>query len=364
MKENYSKKDKIIKINKVANNSVTLQEVDKVSITILMDNFVDFLLINTEHATRPLVTKDEKIRLLPPPIAEHGFSALVNVEKKIEENNRKNNADKNNVSIQHTVTTFLFDTGISDNGIIHNAKVFGVNLSKIDGIILSHGHFDHFAGLLNTLREISANNTKISMDLFLHPDSFLKRWEVFPDGKKAKMPFLDEDQLNKEGVKIHKNKNPIYLPNNDFPCILLTGQIPRETTFEKGFPFQYVIDSMNKNLIPDPLVKDDQALIINVKDKGLVILTGCGHAGIINTINYARKLTGIKKIYAVLGGFHLPADNGIYEEAIEPTLEELQKANPDYIIPCHCTGWKAINKIIDLMPEKFIQSSVGTIFTF
>ncbi|MDN5868994.1 MAG: MBL fold metallo-hydrolase [Candidatus Nitrosocosmicus sp.] len=121
---------------------------------------------------------------------------------------------------------------------------------------------------------------------------------------------------------------------------------------------------MNDGLIPDPLVKDDQALIINVKDKGLVILTGCGHSGIINTINYAKKLTGIEKIYAILGGFHLPADNGIYEEAIEPTLKELQKANPIYIIPCHCTGWKAINKIIDLMPEKFIQSSVGTIFTF
>ena len=198
----------------------------------------------------------------------------------------------------------------------------------------------------------------------MHPDSFLKRWEVFPDGKKAEMPFLDEVQLKNEGAKIHKNKNPIYLPNNDFPFILLTGQIPRNTTFEKGFPFQYTIDSTNENLVPDPLVKDDQALILNVKDKGLVILTGCGHAGIINTINYARKLTGIEKIYAVLGGFHLPADNGIYEEAIEPTLKELQKANPDYIIPCHCTGWKATNKIVDLMPGKFIQSSVGTIFTF
>ena len=326
-----------------------------------MDNFVDFLLTSTEQATRPSITKDEKVRLLPPPIAEHGFSALVKVEKRIEESN---NTDKNSVQTRSTVNTFLFDTGISENGIIHNARVFEVNLSKIDGIILSHGHFDHFAGLVNTLRDISRNDKRTGIDLFLHPDSFLKRWEVFPDGKKAEMPFLDEVQLKNEGAKIHKNKNPIYLPNNDFPFILLTGQIPRNTTFEKGFPFQYAIDSTNENLVPDPLVKDDQALILNVKDKGLVILTGCGHAGIINTINYARKLTGIEKIYAVLGGFHLPADNGIYEEAIEPTLKELQKANPDYIIPCHCTGWKATNKIVDLMPGKFIQSSVGTIFTF
>jgi 7,8-dihydropterin-6-yl-methyl-4-(beta-D-ribofuranosyl)aminobenzene 5'-phosphate synthase len=93
-------------------------------------------------------------------------------------------------------------------------------------------------------------------------------------------------------------------------------------------------------------------------------LTGDGHAGIINTINYARKLTRIKKIHAVVGGFYLPSDNGIYEEAIEPTLKELLKVNLDFIIPCHCTGWKATNKIIDLMPGKFIRSSVATIFTF
>jgi 7,8-dihydropterin-6-yl-methyl-4-(beta-D-ribofuranosyl)aminobenzene 5'-phosphate synthase len=364
MKEHDSEKDKITKINTVSNNLLALQQVDKVSITILMDNFVDFLLMNNEHATRPSLTNNDKISLLPPPIAEHGFSALVKVEKRIEENNQDSYLDKNNVQTQSTVNTFLFDTGISENGIVHNTKVFGVNLSKIDGIILSHGHFDHFAGLINALREISINDRRKGIDLFLHPDSFLKRWEVFPDGKKAEMPFLDEGQLKKEGAKIHKSKDPIYLPNKDCPLILLTGQIPRETTFEKGFPFQYTIDSMNKNLVPDPLVKDDQALIVNVKDKGLVILTGCGHAGLINTINYAKKLTGIEKIYAILGGFHLPADNGIYEEAIEPTLKELQKVNPNYIIPCHCTGWKAINKIIDLMPEKFIQSSVGTIFSF
>ena len=104
--------------------------------------------------------------------------------------------------------------------------------------------------------------------------------------------------------------------------------------------------------------------MVNVRNRGLVILTGCGHAGIINTIDYAKKVTKIDKVYAVLGGFHLPADGGLYEEAIEPTLKELQKKDPDYIVPCHCTGWKAANRIIETMPEKFLQSSVGTVFTF
>jgi 7,8-dihydropterin-6-yl-methyl-4-(beta-D-ribofuranosyl)aminobenzene 5'-phosphate synthase len=95
-----------------------------------------------------------------------------------------------------------------------------------------------------------------------------------------------------------------------------------------------------------------------------VILTGCGHSGIINTINYAKKVTEVNNVHAVVGGFHLPADGGIYEEAIEPTLEDLQKIDPDYLVPCHCTGWKAANRIIDIMPEKYLQSSVGTVFSF
>jgi 7,8-dihydropterin-6-yl-methyl-4-(beta-D-ribofuranosyl)aminobenzene 5'-phosphate synthase len=147
--------------------------------------------------------------------------------------------------------------------------------------------------------------------------------------------------------------------------LAITGEIPRETSFEKGFPYQYAEDPNNeKILIPDPLIKDDQATVVNVSDKGLVILTGCGHVGVINTINYAKKITGVSKIHAVIGGFHLPADGGIYEAAIEPTLKELQKLDPDYLVPCHCTGWKAANRIIETMPDKFIQSSVGTSLQF
>ena len=91
--------------------------------------------------------------------------------------------------------------------------------------------------------------------------------------------------------------------------------------------------NVEKNLIPDPLINDDQAIVANVKEKGLVIVTGCGHAGIINTINYAKALTGINKIYAVIGGFHLTG--GIYEDIIEPTIKELQRADPGYLVPCH-----------------------------
>ena len=291
--------------------NLPIQEIDQISIRILMDNTTDFLLTNSTHAIRPPLVRDEKF-ILPPPIAEHGFSALISIS----------------ISEQNTGSSFLFDTGVSENSVIHNADVFGIDFGKVDGIILSHGHFDHFAGLVNVLKRISSSPRKTgnhSINIFTHPDAFLTRWEIFPDGKKAKSPVLDEQQLQHLGAKIHKNTDVRCLPSDEFPLLAITGEIPRKTSFEKGFPFQYAEDPDNENkLVPDPLIKDDQAIVVNVLDKGLVILTGCGHAGVVNTINYAKKITGINKIHAVIGGFHLPADGGIYEAAIESTLKELQ----------------------------------------
>ncbi len=334
-------------------NKMSLHEIDQVTVTILMDNSTDLLLTNSDHATRTPLIMNEKFNL-PPPIAEHGFSALVNVVKYDRNNNTRGNSN-----------SFLFDTGVSENGVIYNANIFGIDFDHIEGIILSHGHFDHFTGLVNIIERIHSSRPNIYVSLYTHPDAFLKRWVIFPDKRRAKMPSLDEKQLEEMEVRIHKNTGVRFLPSDEFPWLLITGEIPREKTFEKGFPIQYVENphDIEKDLIPDPLVKDDQALVANVRNKGLVILTACGHSGIINTINYAKKVTGINKIYAVVGGFHLPA-GGIYDEAIEPTIKELEKADPDYVVPCHCTGWKATNRIIETFPEKFIQTGVGTRFTF
>jgi 7,8-dihydropterin-6-yl-methyl-4-(beta-D-ribofuranosyl)aminobenzene 5'-phosphate synthase len=329
---------------------MAIQEIEQISITILMDNSTDLLLKNSEHAVRPPLVRNERF-VLPPPVAEHGFSAMVNILR-------------HNQSVSNS---FLFDTGVSENGVIHNADILGVDFGKINGIILSHGHLDHFAGLVNIIKRISSSRkaSTNNIDIFTHPDAFLRRWEIFPDGSRVKSPVLCEQELQQLGGIIHKNSAVTYLPSKESPLLAITGEILRETSFERGFPYQYTEDPTNeKNLIPDPLIRDDQALVVNISDKGLVILTGCGHAGIINTINYAKKITGVDRIHAIIGGFHLPADDGIFEVAIEPTLKEFQKAQPDYLVPCHCTGWKATNRIIETMPEKFIQSSVGTTFQF
>jgi 7,8-dihydropterin-6-yl-methyl-4-(beta-D-ribofuranosyl)aminobenzene 5'-phosphate synthase len=199
------------------------------------------------------------------------------------------------------------------------------------------------------------------------------------------MDILDEEEVKDFGGIIIKNNSINYLPrlktkinynndadnnmlnknknkNNNNNRVLITGEIPRVTKFEKGFPLQYKEGKDENDLIADPFVKDDQALVMLLKNKGLVILTGCGHAGIINTVNYATKVTGIKKVYAIIGGFHLTGEG--YEESIPLTISELLKINPEYIIPCHCTGWKASNEIIKSMPQKYIQTSVGSTFCF
>jgi 7,8-dihydropterin-6-yl-methyl-4-(beta-D-ribofuranosyl)aminobenzene 5'-phosphate synthase len=358
-----------------------IREIEKISITILMDNSTDLLLRNSAHALRNPLIVNQRLNL-PPLVAEHGFSALINIvnDDNSNSNNNRNDSINNRQNLTentdgNTNYTYLFDTGVTEDGVIRNAGLLGLDFGNIDGIILSHGHFDHFTGLVNILKKTTPKRSS-PIDIFLHPDAFLRRWLVLPDGKRARMPSLDEKQLELLGGSVHKSDKATILPSKENPFLLMTGQIPRKTRFEKGFPYQYAENSDNVNhdidntdekhlnLIPDPLVKDDQSIVVNLRKKGLVVLTGCGHAGIINTLNYAKDLTGVDRIYAIIGGFHLPADGGIYEEAMNPTIKEIQNADPQYIIPCHCTGWKATNRIIDLMPDKFIPSAVGTTFTF
>jgi 7,8-dihydropterin-6-yl-methyl-4-(beta-D-ribofuranosyl)aminobenzene 5'-phosphate synthase len=328
-----------------------LQEVDNINITILVDNITDRLLPSLSLVKRPpLISKK---RFNKSPIAEHGFSTLVEISYKYKD--------------KKILKKFLFDTGVSKNGIIYNSNIFGINFEDIETIILSHGHFDHVSGLISVLKKINK-----PIEIITHPDALLRRWVVFPDGRKARMDTLDEKEIKEFGGKIIKNSDINYLPrlktkinyhnDTDNDRILITGEIPRLTKFEKGFPLQYKEGKDENDLIADPFVKDDQALVMLLKNKGLVILTGCGHAGIINTIKYAIKITGIKKVYAIIGGFHLTGEG--YEESIPLTIRELLKINPEYIIPCHCTGWKASSEIIKSMPQKYIQTSVGSTFCF
>jgi 7,8-dihydropterin-6-yl-methyl-4-(beta-D-ribofuranosyl)aminobenzene 5'-phosphate synthase len=171
------------------------------------------------------------------------------------------------------------------------------------------------------------------------------------------LPAPNRSILNQAGYNIVEKQSPsLWIEDS----ILVSGEIPRTNDFEKGFPNHYSeIDGKMEN---DPLIKDDQAIVLNIKDKGLVVITGCGHAGIINTLRYAKELTGEDRIFAVIGGMHLTG--GIFESIIPRTINELERLKPRFLIPCHCSGLKAVNEITRNMSTAFIQNSVGTTYKF
>jgi len=311
-----------------------LREVERVEVTCLVDNNVDVVLPNTEVARRPVLTTNWYEQ---PLVAEHGFCAVLTLD------------------IDGIKRRLLLDSGLDPFAAPHNADVLGLDLSYCESLISSHGHIDHAGGLLNLRKKM---NTWQGIPLVLHEDAFKNRSVKFQDGRTVELPAQDRSLLVNSGYNIIEKHSPsLWIDDR----VLVTGEIPRTNSFEKGFPNHYSQVEEGR-MEPDPLIKDDQAIILTVKEKGLVIITGCGHAGIINTLNYAKELTGEDRIYAVLGGMHL--SGGLFEPIIPRTIEELEELKPKFVVPCHCSGLKAMTEIARKMPDAFIQNSVGTNYIF
>lgn len=307
---------------------LALLEVDGVEITSLMDNFYDGIIAGSEIARRPLWPKDAFSR--PQPRAEHGSSMLITLAW---DGQRR---------------SLLLDTGVTADGVLHNLAALQIEPGAIEAIVLSHGHVDHTAGLRPLLARFGRD-----IPVYLHPDAFRKRKIVFPDGREVDMPQVDREALAAEGVNLVAGREPSLIVGDR---VLLTGEVARTTGFEKGMPTQHA--ELDGQWRPDPATNDDQAIVINVRDKGLVVVTGCGHAGIVNTLRYAQALTGVELLYAVVGGFHLSGTH--FEKIIPPTVEALERLAPQIVVPTHCTGWKACQAIATVLPWAYITNSVGT----
>jgi 7,8-dihydropterin-6-yl-methyl-4-(beta-D-ribofuranosyl)aminobenzene 5'-phosphate synthase len=327
--------------NRAFSRAVTLREVDGVEIISLVDNSVDFLsTIEKEEVQQVRKWVEERkgaewtkqhFRL---PIAEHGFSMFVRVF---------------NGAHSHSI---LFDTGGSSDGIITNAQRMGLDLNEVECIVLSHGHYDHFGGLLATMKVIDKSN----LPIIVHEDMFKTRGVANPDGTVRKHPdFPPGDQVKPS--KYIETKQSYLLADN---TILVTGEIPRRTDFEKGFPQHRVL--VNGQWQPDPWIWDDRAIVINVRQKGLVVLSGCAHAGIINTTLCAKQITGVANIYAIIGGFHLAGKE--CESRIRRTVEQLKLMEAKLLAPSHCTGWRGIYAVAEAVPHAFVWNSVGNLYQF
>ncbi|MBI9019245.1 MAG: MBL fold metallo-hydrolase [Phycisphaerae bacterium] len=242
--------------------------------------------------------------------------------------------------IEYNGKHILFDTGQSDI-LINNAKVLGVDLSKTDSIVLSHGHYDHTGGLAAVLDV--AKNAKI----YLHPDALKQRFSKKDFGAKPNGIF-------ESSVKAIQNREVIWTkgPTQIFPGITVTGQVPRINDFEDVGGAFYTDKEFQT---PDELL-DDQTLFIETV-KGLVVVLGCAHAGVVNILNYISKLSGKKSVYTVLGGMHLLQAS---TNRIEQTRIALRDFGLEKIGPAHCTGEKAIEKIISAFPDQYFTCKAGT----
>jgi 7,8-dihydropterin-6-yl-methyl-4-(beta-D-ribofuranosyl)aminobenzene 5'-phosphate synthase len=312
---------------------VSLKPVDLIDLTILVDNSIDTLIPSTELAFRPYLTWDyfDREHL----IAEHGYSLYLTIFRDGHEQ------------------SLLYDAGLGRDTAIHNLDVLGVRANDLRAVVLSHGHADHHGGLEGIYQRVGRQR----LPLVLHPDAFLQRKVVFPTGTELKLPPPNRGDLDREGWDIVEERGPSYLLDDS---VLVTGQIERTTDFEKGFPIQMA--RTNGRWEDDTWIWDDQAVVCNLKSKGLVILSSCSHAGAINIIRHAQRMTGIEHIHAFVGGLHLTG--GLFENIIGRTVEEISRIKPDIIVPGHCTGWRAIHELARQLPDAYIQPSVGTRYHF
>ncbi|MBI5589042.1 MAG: MBL fold metallo-hydrolase [Deltaproteobacteria bacterium] len=305
-----------------------LKSVDGVEILTVIDNYIDVFLPDSHEVKRPSLRIDGRIN--QPLLAEHGLCLLITVY---------DGEDKHNI---------LVDSGFSALGCIYNIDTMKIKLDQVEAFVLSHGHFDHIGSIL---KFYEMGYLPKGTPLYLHSTAFAERGIKDSSGESLSLPQLSKDQLQERGARIVIKDGPSLIGND---CCLLTGEVPRRS-FEIGFPIGWrkAGDEVIRDDIPD-----DQSLIFHVKGKGLVVVTGCGHSGIINILNHAKALTDFDDIYLVMGGFHLTGE--IFEKYTEQTINALSEMKPKIVIPTHCTGFNSTMKFAKRMPESFVLNSVGT----
>jgi len=303
--------------NRTMTGSKTLEPVQRVTVTILVDNFID----NTLKST-PGVSRHRDRDINDPLLAEHGLALLLEVTHR----GRK--------------SLFLLDTGSSPLAISHNAEKMGINLRELSGIFLSHNHDDHTSGLEKVLAITGP------IPVYIHPHGFYTKWV------KSRPTRLGKDRLAGLGARWKAQEGSQSIT----PFLLTSGSIPRTTAFEE------IIGIADRKVEKDGALEtetflDDGALIMNIEKKGLLIVTGCAHSGIINTVNYCQELGGGGSIHALIGGFHVTQAS---PQRISETIRALQEKKIRRLAPLHCTGFEAMAAIWQAFPQEFIIPSVGT----
>ena len=267
---------------------------------------------------------------------------------------------------QHTV---MVDFGYTPDALVNNMEMVGADPKKIEALIVSHGHFDHFGGLIGMLDKY---RSQLPADLTLYAggeDNFCRRLSG-PPGQLSEFGVLDRRALDERKVRTVLCESPVQIGH-----AFTTGKIKR-SSIEKVLPNTFVEFSMKDGLgcnaghylpaemagkiVPDEHIHE-HATCFNIKNRGLVVISSCGHVGIVNSARQAMEVSGINKVHALVGGFHLgPAP----VDYLNKVIAEIKTLNPDVIIPMHCSGDNFVQAVRAQMPEKLVLGTTGSRITF
>jgi len=238
----------------------------------------------------------------------------------------------------------LLDTGASSEVTLHNIDIMGIDICQTDFIILSHGHYDHTGGLMGVLARVGHRTLVLS-----HPEISRPKLKTRPFLKFIGLPFTIQDVESVGAVMLY-SRGSTKLADGVFT----TGEILRDTSFEKVEGFRTLEEG---ELVNDAMM-DDQAMVVDIEEKGLVVITGCAHSGIVNIVRQVQRLSGVQEVYAIMGGFHL---QGASEERMETMVDELMKLDPQVLRPGHCTGIKAVCRLKQAFGDRCEPLAAGDV---
>ena len=258
-----------------------------------------------------------------------------------------------------TAHTLLFDTGPDDSVLGRNVERLGFDMGGIESIVLSHGHWDHSGAMLLALEMIQLSNGGRPVPTYMHPGMYRSRAMKAADG--SMRPFADvpsQAQLEQAGALVVNAIEPQLILDDLY---YVSGEIPRVTAFETGMRGQHRRTLDGQGWEPDPLVIDERFIAVSVKGKGVIVLTACSHAGVVNVMTHARECFAGETLYGVLGGFHLSGGN---ERIIPETVAELRAFELKMIAAAHCTGWRAVNALANAFGDAVAPAAVGKVYRF
>ncbi len=318
-----------------------LLAVDRLDVLVIVDNVTDSLSTNPNEVVPEWIGLSKAGRL--PRLsgratccAHHGLALLLTAHRG---------------DAWHRV---LFDAGPEGPTFLRNAEILDVDLPTVGTVVLSHGHWDHAGGLLAATEAISKTRGPNRVECFVHPGMFAERAIQRPNGEVLVFePVPEPDALAKAGATVINTREPQVIGGGAF---YLSGEIPRVTRYETGFPGHVRRSADGRGWEPDPLILDERFMSVHVKDKGQVVFSACSHAGAVNVLTQARSVFPSVPLYGLFGGLHL---SGTTETIIPDTIADLWQSGLKLLAPGHCTGWRALGAMTRVFGDELVPSAVG-----